>query len=63
MAVSSNSHKAITNLLAAVAERARAEGVSCDIVQKTSDDGEGDIDGNMMYVDGMTRAVRVQRIA
>jgi predicted RecB family nuclease len=42
VAVSSNSHKAICNLLKAVADRARAEGVMCDIVQKTSDDGDED---------------------
>ena len=40
VAVSSNSHKAIGNLLKAVAERARAEGVVCRIAQKTSDDGD-----------------------
>lgn len=51
VAVSSNSHKAITNLLAAVAERARTEGVSCDIVQKTSDDGEGDIHPDITLVE------------
>ena len=39
VAVSSNSHKAIGNLLEAVADRARAEGVRCSIAQKTSDDG------------------------
>lgn len=51
VAVSSNSHKAITNLLAAVADRARAEGVPCDIVQKTSDDGEGDIHPDITLVE------------
>jgi uncharacterized protein len=51
VAVSSNSHKAITNLLAAVAERATAEGVPCDIVQKTSDDGEEDIHPGITLVD------------
>lgn len=40
VAVASNSHKAIANLLRAVAERARAEGVTCRIVQKTSDEDE-----------------------
>src|SRR5690606_28679827 len=40
IAVSSNSHKAIGNLLEAVADRARAEGVACRIVQKASDDGD-----------------------
>lgn len=38
VAVSSNSHKAIANLLETVADRARAVGVPCSIVQKTSDD-------------------------
>lgn len=42
VAVSSNSHKAIGNLLEAVAERAAAEGVPCRVVQKADDgDGEG----------------------
>ncbi|QHL92053.1 TM0106 family RecB-like putative nuclease (plasmid) [Sphingomonas changnyeongensis] len=50
VAVSSNSHKAISNLLAAVAERARAEGVECRIVQKASDDGEGDAPGGIVLV-------------
>ncbi|MBN9085182.1 MAG: hypothetical protein BGP06_19620 [Rhizobiales bacterium 65-9] len=40
IAVSSNSHKAINNLLEAVADRARAEGVVCRIVQKASDDDD-----------------------
>jgi len=39
IAVSSNSHKAIGNLLGAVATRARQEGAACSIVQKSSDDG------------------------
>lgn len=43
VAVSSNSHKAITNLLSAVAERAAREGVACSIVQKASDDGNDDL--------------------
>lgn len=42
IAVSSNSHKAIGNLLEAVADRAHAEGVRCSVVQKTSDDGDDD---------------------
>ena len=42
VAVSSNSHKAIGNLLKAVAYRARAEGVRCSVAQKTSDDGDDD---------------------
>lgn len=40
IAVSSNSHKAIGNLLEAVAGRARSEGVACRIAQKASDDGD-----------------------
>lgn len=43
VAVSSNSHKAITNLLTAVADRASREGVACNIVQKASDDGDDDV--------------------
>ena len=42
VAVSSNSHKAIGNLLKAVVDRARAEEVRCAVVQKTSDDGDDD---------------------
>lgn len=41
IAVSSHSHKAITNLLEAVDLRAQATGTPCRIVQKTSDD-DGD---------------------
>lgn len=51
VAVSSNSHKAITNLLSAVAERARRDGVACAIVQKASDDGDGDIHSDITLVD------------
>lgn len=40
IAVSSNSHKAIGNLLEAVVDRARAEGVPCSVVQKASDDDD-----------------------
>ncbi len=40
VAVSSNSHKAIGNLLRTVADRARADGLPCRIVQKASDDGD-----------------------
>lgn len=40
VAVSSNSHKAIANLLEAVADRACEEGVRCGVVQKASDDDE-----------------------
>lgn len=39
VAVSSNSHKAIGNLLAAVASRAASEGLACRTVQKAGDDG------------------------
>jgi predicted RecB family nuclease len=42
VAVSSNSHKAIGNLLEAVADRAAAEGVRCRVVQKANDDGDDD---------------------
>ncbi len=42
VAVSSNSHKAIGNLLEAVAGRAAAEGVTCRIVQKAAGDGDED---------------------
>jgi len=41
-AISSNSHKAIGNLIAGVAERAAAEGLNCRIVRKASDDEEED---------------------
>lgn len=50
VAVSSNSHKAIGNLLAAVAERARSEGVHCSIVQKASDDGDDDAHPGITFV-------------
>jgi uncharacterized protein len=40
VAVSSNSHKAIGNLISGVAQRAAAEGVQCRIVRKASDDEE-----------------------
>ncbi len=42
VAVSSNSHKAIGNLLEAVAARAAAQGIACRVVQKSGDDGAGD---------------------
>lgn len=42
VAVSSNSHKAIGNLLEAVADRARDDGLRCRVVQKASDDGDDD---------------------
>lgn len=50
VAVSSNSHKAIGNLLEAVAERARMEGVDCRIVQKASDDGDDEAHPGMVFV-------------
>lgn len=42
LAVSSNSHAAITNVLEAVAARAAAEGLDCRIVQKASPDERAD---------------------
>lgn len=50
IAVSSNSHKAIGNLLEAVADRARAEGVRCSVVQKSSDDGDDDAHPGIVLV-------------
>ena len=50
VAVSSNSHKAIGNLLEAVADRGRAEGVDCRVVQKASDDGEDDAHPGIIFV-------------
>lgn len=50
IAVSSNSHKAIGNLLEAVADRARGEGVQCRIVQKASDNGEDDAHPGIVLV-------------
>lgn len=50
VAVSSNSHKAIGNLLEAVADRARAEGVNCRLVQKASDDGDDDAHPGIVVV-------------
>lgn len=50
VAVSSNSHKAIGNLLEAVADRARTEGVQCSIVQKTSDDGDDEAHPGIVFV-------------
>jgi uncharacterized protein len=52
IAVSSNSHKAIGNLLQAVADRARAEGLDCRVVQKASDDGEDDAHPGIVLVSG-----------
>jgi uncharacterized protein len=40
--VSSNSHKAITNLLLAIADRVKKEGLKLKIVQKASDEGDED---------------------
>jgi predicted RecB family nuclease len=42
VAVSSNSHKAIGNLLESVADRAAENGIQCQIVQKATDDGDDD---------------------
>ncbi|MFA5990316.1 MAG: TM0106 family RecB-like putative nuclease [Sphingomonas sp.] len=50
IAVSSNSHKAIGNLLEAVADRARAEGVNCRVVQKASDDGDDEVHPGIVFV-------------
>lgn len=50
IAVSSNSHKAIGNLLEAVADRARSEGVRCSVVQKASDDGEDEAHPGILFV-------------
>ncbi|TFI59804.1 TM0106 family RecB-like putative nuclease [Sphingomonas parva] len=48
--VSSNSHKAIGNLLEAVAERARFERVNCRVVQKASDDGDDEPHPGIVFV-------------
>lgn len=50
VAVSSNSHKAIGNLLEAVADRASVEGVNCRVVQKASDDGDDDAHPGIVFV-------------
>lgn len=50
VAVSSNSHKAIGNLLKAVVDRARTEGVNCSVVQKTADDDEEDANPGIVLV-------------
>ncbi|MBA4040397.1 MAG: hypothetical protein C0474_01060, partial [Sphingobium sp.] len=50
IAVSSNSHKAIGNLLEAVADRARGEGVVCRVVQKSSDDGDDEAHPGIVLV-------------
>lgn len=48
--VSSNSHKAIANLLRATAGRATAEGVVCRVVQKSADDADGNLAAGMVVV-------------
>jgi predicted RecB family nuclease len=50
VAVSSNSHKAIGNLLEAVVTRARVEGLNCLVVQKTSDDGDDEMHPGITFV-------------
>ena len=50
VAVSSNSHKAIGNLLEAIASRAAAEGVPCRVVQKAADDGDEDAHPGVVFV-------------
>ena len=50
VAVSSNSHKAIGNLLEAVADRAQAEGIRCRVVQKASDDGDDEAHPGVVFV-------------
>jgi predicted RecB family nuclease len=50
IAVSSNSHKAIGNLLEAVADRAGAEGIACRIVQKASEDGDDEAHPGIVFV-------------
>ncbi|MDO9589028.1 MAG: TM0106 family RecB-like putative nuclease [Brevundimonas sp.] len=50
VAVSSNSHKAIGNLLEAIARRARSEGVRCSIVQKVSGDDDADTHPDIVTV-------------
>src|SRR3546814_4481068 len=42
VAVASNSHKAIGNLLKAVAQRAQDQGLACSIAQKVSDAEDAD---------------------
>lgn len=50
VAVSSNSHKAIGNLLEAVADRAAADGVPCRVVQKAADDDDDDAHPGIVLV-------------
>lgn len=50
VAVSSNSHKAIANLLQAVALRAAADGVACRVVQKGNEDGSEGVHPGVVVV-------------
>jgi len=50
IAVSSNSHKAIGNLLEEVADQARAEGVHCRVVQKAPDDSADKAHADIVFV-------------
>lgn len=50
VAVSSNSHKAISNLLEAVADRARSEDLACRVVQKASEDGDDEAHPGIVFV-------------
>jgi predicted RecB family nuclease len=50
VAVSSNSHKAIGNLLEAIATRAASESVNCRVVQKAADDGDDDAHPGIVLV-------------
>ena len=50
IAVSSNSHKAISNLLKAVSDRSRAEGVNCRVVQKVSVEADVDAHPGIVFV-------------
>ena len=50
VAVSSNSHKAIGNLLEAIADRARLGNVRCRLVQKASEDGDDDAHPDVVIV-------------
>ena len=50
VAVSSHTHKAIGNLLDAVAERVAEDGIPCRIVQKASDDGDDETHPDIVLV-------------
>lgn len=50
VAVSSNSHKAISNLLKAVVQRARERGVDAVVVQKASEDEEDEAQSGVLLV-------------